>query len=55
MEEHTQQPVCRRRKHLAPWERTLRKFWPPVRLALIGAILVSLAVLFISCAVAAIA
>ena len=54
MDEHTQQTVIRRRrKPLAPWERTLRRFWPPVRLALVGAIAVSLIVLLISCAVAA--
>lgn len=55
MEDNCQQPVRhRRRKQLAPWERALRKYWPPIRLALLGAIAVSLVVLLISCALAAI-
>lgn len=55
MDELSQQPIRRRRKkQLAPWERALRKYWPPLRLALVGAIAVSLAVLLISCVVAAI-
>ena len=55
MEDNNQQPIRRRRrKQLAPWERALRKYWPPIRLALLGAIVISLAVLLISCAVAAI-
>ena len=54
MDENMQQTISRRRrKQLAPWERALRKYWPPVRLALIGAIAVSLIVLLISCVVTA--
>ena len=44
----------RRKKKLAPWERALRKYWPPIRLLMIGAILISLAVLLISCVISAI-
>ena len=44
----------RRKKQLAPWERALRKYWPPVRLLMIGAILISVAVLLISCVISAI-
>lgn len=57
MEEFTPQPGApmprRRKKQLAPWERALRKYWPPIRLLLLGAIAISLVVLLISCAVAA--
>ena len=38
----------RRKKQLAPWERALRKYWPPIRLLMIGAILISVVVLIIS-------
>lgn len=44
----------RRKKQLAPWERALRKYWPPIRLLMIGAIVISLVVLLISCGIAAI-
>lgn len=55
MEESTLQTLrTRRRAQLAPWERSLRKYWPPVRLALLGAIALLLLVLIISCIVAAI-
>ena len=54
MEEFAQSPSRSRRRQLAPWERTLRKYWPPVRLALLAAIALSVVVLLISCAVAAI-
>ena len=56
MDEEYQQPrpmPRRRRKQLAPWERTLRKYWPPIRLLLLGAIGLSLIVLLISCGIAA--
>ena len=52
MEEITQQPRQRRRKQLAPWERTLRKIWPTIQLFLVGSIGICLVVLLISCAVA---
>lgn len=52
MEEYYQQPpqpmVRRRRKQLAPWERALRKYWPPIRLLMLGAIAVSVVVLLLS-------
>ena len=52
MEEYYQQPqqpmVRRRRKQLAPWERALRKYWPPIRLLMLGAIALSVVVLLIS-------
>lgn len=54
MDERTQQPIRRKRKQLAPWERTLRKIWPPLRLLLVGAVLVLLAVLLISLLISAI-
>ena len=57
MDEMYQQPQPmprRRRKQLAPWERALRKYWPPIRLLLLGAIGLSLVVLLISCGIAAI-
>ena len=54
MEDSTQHSFRpRRRAQLAPWERLLRQYWPPVRLALLGAIALSLVVLLISCMVAA--
>lgn len=56
MDEVYQQPQPmprRRRKQLAPWERALRKYWPPIRLLLLGAIALSLLVLLISCGIAA--
>lgn len=51
-----QQPTNprRRKKQLAPWERALRKYWPPIRLLMIGAILISFVVLLISWAIYAI-
>lgn len=50
MEDTYQQPIRqRKKKQLAPWERALRKYWPPVRLLIIGAILVSLVILLFSC------
>ena len=51
MEEQIQQPQPnprRRRKQLAPWERALRKYWPPIRLLMLGAIAVSVVVLLLS-------
>lgn len=57
MDEVYQQPQPnprRRRKQLAPWERALRKYWPPIRLLLLGAIALSLLVLLISCGISAI-
>ena len=52
MDEYYQQPqqpmVRRRRKQLAPWERALRKYWPPIRLLMLGAIALSVVVLLIS-------
>jgi len=51
MEDYYQQPqpiVRRRRKQLAPWERALRKYWPPIRLLMLGAIAISVIVLLIS-------
>lgn len=54
MEEQIQQPnPRRRRKQLAPWERALRKYWPPIRLLLLGAIGISLVVLLVSCVISA--
>ena len=50
---HSQPNPRRRRKKLAPWERALRKYWPPVRLLLLGAIAILLLVLLISCAISA--
>jgi len=44
----------RRKKQLAPWERALRKYWPPIRLLMIGAIIISLVVLLISCVISAV-
>lgn len=44
----------RRKKQFAPWERALRKYWPPIRLLMIGAILISLVVLLISCVISAV-
>lgn len=44
----------RRKKQLAPWERALRKYWPPIRLLMIGAIMISLVVLLISCVISAV-
>ena len=55
MEDSIQQPIRRRRKQLAPWERTLRRYWPPIRMFLLSAIGICLVVLLISCAVAALA
>ena len=43
----------RRRKKLAPWERALRKYWPPIRLLLLGVIAILLLVLLISCGISA--
>jgi hypothetical protein len=57
MDDYTQnqpQPRRRRRKpQLAPWERALRKYWPPIRLLLLGAIAILLLVLLISCGISA--
>ena len=54
MDDYSVQPIRRRRRPpLAPWEKALRKYWPPVRLALLGAIAAAIIVLCISCAVAA--
>ena len=53
MEQVTQQPSRRRRTKLAPWERALRKFWPPIRLFLIGAVAICVVVLLISLLIAA--
>ena len=44
----------RRKKQLAPWERALRKYWPPIRLLMIGAIGISFVVLLISCVISAV-
>lgn len=54
MDERTQQPMRRNRKPLASWERLLRKIWPPLRLLLMGAVLVLLVVLLISLLISAI-
>ncbi len=49
MDTNTQKPVRRRsRIPLAPWERTLRRIWPPLRLMLLGSIGICIAVLLIS-------
>lgn len=54
MEENAQQPIRRRKAQLAPWERSLRKYWPPIRLFLLGSIAICLVVLLISCGISAI-
>ena len=56
MDEQNQQPQPnprRRRKQLAPWEKALRKYWPPIRLLMLGAIGISLVVLLISLLISA--
>lgn len=53
MDENLQQPR-RRRVQLAPWERVLRKYWPSVRLFLLGAIGICLVVLLISLGISAV-
>lgn len=54
MDETMQQPTRRRKKQLAPWERTLRRIWPPLRLLLIGLVIILVAVLLVSLLIAAI-
>ena len=53
MDEQMQQPIRRRKKQLAPWERNLRKYWPPIRLLMLGSIAILLIVLLISCGISA--
>lgn len=53
MDDNLQQPVRRRKKQLAPWERKLRKYWPPIRLLMLGGIAILLIVLLISCGISA--
>jgi hypothetical protein len=51
--QQTQPNPRRRRKQLAPWERALRRYWPPIRLLFLGAIAISLVVLLVSCVISA--
>ena len=49
MEDTVQQGLPRRRKpKLAPREKALRRYWPPIRLLLAGLIVILLFVLIIS-------
>ena len=49
MEDTVQQGLPRRRKpKLAPWEKALRRYWPPIRLVFAGLIVILLLVLIIS-------
>ena len=48
MENNTQATPRRRRATLAPWERTLRRIWPALRLFLLGAIGICTVFLIIS-------
>ena len=49
--QETQPTIRRKRKQLAPWEKALRKYWPPIRLVMLGAIVIAMIVLLISCVI----
>lgn len=48
MDEYTRQPARRRKQPQIPqWQRTLRKYWPPVRFGMICFILLAIVILLI--------
>lgn len=48
MDEYTRQPTRRRRQPAIPqWQRTLRKYWPPIRFGMICFIILAIVILLI--------